>query len=154
MPSLMVWSTHCRRSGSQYINQDVDKVRHPTYRQVPAVCITIYPKNHSVIASSSPKKMESAGCFPVCKISDSSNCLQRTVPVTWTQFPYRALHFNLHPASLLFGAVAVGFTFQAWPTIWGFTTCCFGTLLLCDQPLNGCSVCLHKSDTTLISAVW
>lgn len=49
-------------------------------------------------------------------INDSSNCLQGTVTVKLTQFPNHALDFDLHPATVHFRAVAMGFTFQAWPT--------------------------------------
>lgn len=52
----------CRRGVSILIKM-LTKVRHPTYYQVPLVCITAYPKTYSVTASSFPKKMQRTGCF-------------------------------------------------------------------------------------------
>lgn len=110
MQSLMVWSIQRLYNGSQYINQDVDKVKHPTYCQVPLVCITTYPKIHSVMASPFPKKMQRAGCFlsiwsmtaQTAYRGQSNEFSSQIMPLTltFTQLPHTfvqlpwALHFR------------------------------------------------------------
>lgn len=116
MLSLMVWSIQWLQDGSQYINQDVDKVKHPTYCQVPLVCITSsLPKIHSVTEVTGKENAE-CGFLSIYMIHDSSNCLQGTVTVSWTQLANLVLEFELRPATEHFSSVAMSFISQAWPT--------------------------------------
>lgn len=159
MLSPMVWSLQRLYSGSQYINQDVDKVKHPSYSRVPLVCITAYTKMHSVMASSFINKTQSAGCFlPIWTM--------RGQTARRGQALSRELTSQIMPLSLTFAHLLYifiqqprGFTFQASCTQWlglkkkkkKLYYKLFGPLLYWDQPLNSHSVCLWRNLTPLRS---
>lgn len=64
-PSPMVWSVQRLYNGRQYINQDVDKVKHPTSCQVPLLCIvTCPPKSTPSQPHPSLRKRRVLAAFP------------------------------------------------------------------------------------------
>lgn len=163
MLSPMVWSLQRLYSGSQYINQDVDKVKHPSYSRVPLVCITAYAEMHSVMASSFINKTQSAGFFlPIWTMTGQT--------ARGGQALSRELTSQIMPLSLTFAHLLYifiqwprGFTFQASCTQWlGLKKTNQKTLLqavwppavLRSAPKQPLCLSLEKSDTTQISAAW